>query len=233
MPYINGFLASANAASAGIKTYKVPGTNVYLPVKAEIAPLLIGFAAEFNAKVEHLVPGWCWGYAYRPVRNAQSLSFHSAGLAVDLNAPKHPMGKTGTFSARQRATINSLCAKYGLRWGGNYSGRKDEMHFEVIISRASALALVKRLQAPAKPPVKPGLPYFKTGSRLPLHFGNLGTDVRDIQHAMNILGNNLKEDGYYGTALEATIKKFQSNRGMKPTGIVDALTLQKIREAIH
>lgn len=232
MVYINGFYGSSSPGATGIRSYRVPGTTIILPVKGEIAALLIGFAKEFHQKVEPLHSGWCWGYAFRDVRGSTSPSFHSAGLAIDLNAPKHPLGHSGTFNARQRATINSLCHKYGLRWGGNYSGRKDEMHFEVILNRTQALALVKRLQAPAKPPTS-GLPYFKTGSRLPLHFGNRGTDVRDIQHAMNLLGNRLPENGYFDHALENTIKKFQSNRGMKPTGIVDALTLQKIREAIH
>jgi hypothetical protein len=230
MVYINGFYGSSSPSATGIKSFRVGTTGVILPVKAEVAPLLIGFAKEFHTKVEPLHVGWCWGYAFRDVRGSSSPSFHSAGLAIDLNAPNHPLGRVGTFNARQRATINALCAKYGLRWGGNYTYRKDEMHFEVILNRTDALALVRRLQAPPKPS---GLPYFKTGSRLPIHYGNRGTDVRDIQHAMNILGNHLVEDGYFGAVLEYTIKKFQANRYMKITGYVDAITLQRIREAIH
>lgn len=230
MVLINGFYGSSSPSATGIRSYRVPGTNTILPVKAEIAPLLIGFAKEFHQKVEPLHDGWSWGYAFRDVRGSSSPSFHSAGLAIDLNAPRHPLGRVGTFNSKQRATIHALAKKYGLRWGGDYTTRKDEMHFEVILPRAQALALVKRLQSPPSPG---GLPYFKTGSRLPLHYGNRGTDVRDVQHAMNILGNRLTENGYFDRTLENTIKKFQSNRGMPVTGIVDAATLAKIREAIH
>jgi hypothetical protein len=41
--------------------------------------------------------------------------------------------------------LNALCVKYGLKWGGNYSGRKDEMHFEINLNAAKAAALIKKL----------------------------------------------------------------------------------------
>ncbi|TKC98300.1 M15 family peptidase [Polyangium fumosum] len=142
---INGFSVGP-AKRIGVKTYRVPGTKVSLPVRAIIAPLLIGFAKEFHQKVERLRKGWCWGHANRNIRGSKRPSFHAAGIAIDLNAPKHPLGRKGTFSAAQRKTINALCKKYGLRWGGNYRRRKDEMHFEVILPRAKAVALAKRIQ---------------------------------------------------------------------------------------
>lgn len=144
-PSINGFTVGTRKG-IGIKTYRVPGTTVALPVRAIIAPLLIGFAREFHQKVERLRKGWCWGYAARSIRGSKRPSFHWAGIAIDLNAPKHPLGRAGTFNAAQRKTINELIKKYGLRWGGNYRRRKDDMHFEVILPRAEAVALAKRIQ---------------------------------------------------------------------------------------
>jgi hypothetical protein len=41
--------------------------------------------------------------------------------------------------------LRALVRKYGLRWGGDYSGRKDEMHFEVNINAVKATALIKKL----------------------------------------------------------------------------------------
>jgi hypothetical protein len=42
--------------------------------------------------------------------------------------------------------IQALAKKYGLTWGGDYRGRKDEMHFEIAISREKAIALAKKLE---------------------------------------------------------------------------------------
>lgn len=154
MASINGFAISSNKSAIGIKTYKVPGTTTSLPVRSEIAPLLIGLAAEFHRKVEPLHKGWCWGYAYRAVRGASKPSFHAGGLAIDLNAPRHPLGKRNTFNAKQRATCRALAKKYGCRWGGDYTGRKDEMHFEVIVPRARAVSMARALQRKSASPGK-------------------------------------------------------------------------------
>jgi LysM repeat protein len=150
MTSINGFLVSDSRAAIGVKSYTVPGTTTVLPVRSDIAPLLIGAAQEYNTYVEKLVKGHCWGYAYRPVRGGSTPSFHAAAIAIDLNAPEHPMGTapTANYSAAEIAQCRRIAKKYGLRWGGDYTGRKDGMHFEVILTRTAALALVKKLQAP-------------------------------------------------------------------------------------
>jgi hypothetical protein len=41
--------------------------------------------------------------------------------------------------------IQALARKYGLTWGGDYKGRKDEMHFEVSVSQIKAAAMIKKL----------------------------------------------------------------------------------------
>jgi hypothetical protein len=41
--------------------------------------------------------------------------------------------------------IQALAKKYGLRWGGDYRGRKDEMHFEVIVTQEQAKKLAVKL----------------------------------------------------------------------------------------
>ncbi len=52
---------------------------------------------------------------------------------MDLNATDHPLGKDGTFSHADEARILRILRKYKgtIRWGGTYSGRQDEMHFEI------------------------------------------------------------------------------------------------------
>jgi hypothetical protein len=111
--------------------------------------LLVGFAAEFHELIEPIDEGTLddWGYAYRDVRGSTStLSNHSSGTAIDLNATQHPLGKVGTFPAAKVPMIRALAKKYGLLWGGDYRNRKDEMHFEVTLTPAKAAALIKKLE---------------------------------------------------------------------------------------
>lgn len=132
----------------GIIIRKVPGTNRKLRVAKPVAPLLIAFACDFHNQVEPIDEGQHddWGYAYRPVRGSiTTYSNHASGTAIDLNATKHPLGAENTFDSEQTATIRRLCRKYGLRWGGDYRTRKDEMHFEIALNRNQVENLIKTL----------------------------------------------------------------------------------------
>lgn len=106
--------------------------------------------AQLDARVEKVHPGWCWGYFYRQVRGASSVSNHSSGTAVDYNAPAHPMGSNAHagFSTQQVAEIHKILAECSgvVRWGGDYtSARKDPMHFEIVGSPAAVAAAATRL----------------------------------------------------------------------------------------
>ena len=143
----NGWPASKDRAAIGIKSYTVPGTTVKLACAEKVAPLLIGFAAEFHKLIEP-IDGSAddWGYCYRMVRGStDKLSNHSSGTALDLNASKHALGKIGTFDAAKVPMIQALAKKYGLTWGGDYRGRKDEMHFELHLNREQASKLIIKL----------------------------------------------------------------------------------------
>lgn len=105
-------------------------------------------ARRFNAEVETIRRDWSWGWAYRDVRGASVVSEHAAGTAVDFNAPRHPLGKVGTFSSSQvraiRRILNDLDG--AVRWGGDYSGRKDEMHFELQGGVKKLAAVAKKIK---------------------------------------------------------------------------------------
>lgn len=131
----NGWPASADPTAIDIKQFAVAGTDIKLRCAAGCGALLAAFAAEFHKTVEPIDKGTLddWGYAYRPVRGQTTgLSNHASGTAVDINATKHPLAKKHTFTGVQEITLQALVKKYGLRWGGNYKDRTDEMHFEVI-----------------------------------------------------------------------------------------------------
>lgn len=223
MATLNGW-----TVASGIRTYRVPGTSTTLPVKAAVAPLLIGFAKEFHEKVQPLHTGWCWGYAYRAVRGYATLSFHAFGLAIDLNAPAHPLGRSGTFSYKQRLTINALCRKYGLRWGGNYSGRKDEMHFECILTPAQAAAKIRALQAPTYHIRWPG-PATVYPRMENMDYGKTNDSIRHLQGRLTKFGAEPgKTDGHFGAKTKIALQRVQRYYHGAGHGVMNAWTYEKM-----
>lgn len=219
----NGYLASADRKALGVTTYAVPGhPQVKIPLRADVAPLLLEMARWWFVNIEPPVIPGSWGYAYRPVRGARGLSNHASGTAIDINAPKHPLGKVGTVPANKRAAISQKAASLGLRWGGDYTGRIDEMHFEVAVPLAKARELVARLQSPPprpRPapaaPAPSGRPTLKQGSR--------GDAVRTLQTALNRWYPRLPaiaQDGNFGPATKARVIYFQKRAGLVTDGIV-------------
>ena len=159
----NGYTANDRSL---IKTYPVPGApDVLLPLReGDLAYSLLWAAGRWNAEVEPLHAGWCWGYAERPIRGSTTvLSNHASGTAMDLNAPLHGLGTqpSASMSAAQIAAVHRIIAdahvegRPVLRWGGDYTGRKDPMHVEVIGSPADVHALVQRLKSGVASPTVP------------------------------------------------------------------------------
>lgn len=144
----NGYPASKDPDAIGVRSYLVDGTDRKLRCASSTGQLLAAFAAEFHALIEPIDEGTFddWGYCFRNVRGKlDELSNHSSGTAIDLNATRHPLGKAGTFPAEKVPMIRALAKKYGLRWGGDYQHRKDEMHFEIAVNAIKAQALIERL----------------------------------------------------------------------------------------
>jgi hypothetical protein len=144
----NGYPASKDPAEIKIKSYSVRGTDRKLRCAESVGPLLAAFAADFHELIEPIDEGTFddWGYAFRMVRGSTDrLSCHSSGTAIDLNATKHPLGKAGTFPAEKIPMLRALAKKYGLKWGGDFKSRPDDMHFEVEVSASKAKALIASL----------------------------------------------------------------------------------------
>jgi hypothetical protein len=59
------------------------------------------------------------------------VSNHGSGTAIDINWDDHPLSAVHTFTSDQEAAIRKKAGELGLRWGGDYRSRKDEMHFEI------------------------------------------------------------------------------------------------------
>lgn len=107
---------------------------------------------QYVARVEPLHDGWCWGFSFRENRNdPNALSNHSSGTAIDVNAPDHPNGvpASSTFTPQQIGTIHLILAEVddAVRWGGDFNGTPDAMHWEINTTPANLAATARRLRA--------------------------------------------------------------------------------------
>lgn len=129
----------------------IPGIVVPNGVLAgDVAVVFRWLADRYDDVVEHLVPGTCWGWFVKTIEGGDSISNHASATAIDLNADKHPMGQAAakSFSAGQIMECRAIVKAAGgvLRWGGDYSGRPDSMHWEINASAAAVKALAAKLK---------------------------------------------------------------------------------------
>lgn len=155
----NGWPASPNPAAIGVSTVSVPlarGVKT-LQLAAGAAPALVEMIQWWDANIEPVET--VYGYNYREIRGYEgsgTISNHGSGTAIDINAAKHPLGASGTVPLAAAARIVAKATSLGLRWGGSYRGRKDEMHFEAMFS-PGVTALAKSAVTAAKTGATPGL----------------------------------------------------------------------------
>ncbi len=229
--------ATASSAAAATSQNGWPaGTSGQVPLSAlgvgaatfpagvrtgDVYTVLRHVAVQVNATVEALYSPGCWGHSYREISGSTSLSNHASGTAIDVNAPDHPLGASGTFTSVQVSAIRAILTRCNgvVRWGGDYSGRKDEMHFEINVgpgdSRLSTLAASLGGGGGGTPP---------PSSWPVVRRGNSGFRVTDVQHLLRARGQSVSVDGVFGAGTEAGVKAFQSSRGLSADGIVGTNT---------
>lgn len=70
-------------------------------------------------------------FNYRLIRGSSAISNHSFAIAIDIAPSENALGvKKGKMPAFAVKAFKDQ----GFRWGGDYSGRKDWMHFEAVSS---------------------------------------------------------------------------------------------------
>ena len=150
----NGFRV-LQPGSPALRKFEVPGCNRHLVlVDGSRGFLLTHYATYYDRSVERLDrvrSVWDeWGHVVRTVRGQTTgYSNHASGTAEDLNATLHPLGVPirDTFTDYQITKIHNRLKMYDgcLRWGGDYTGRKDGMHVEINASLAECEKVARRL----------------------------------------------------------------------------------------
>lgn len=99
-------------------------------------------------------------YNCRRITGGSGYSLHSYGIALDINWRTNPYGKTlktdmPKAMIREIKAIRTTSGAQVWRWGGDYSGNKDAMHFEVVASPAELATGIAKPKPVKKPPAKP------------------------------------------------------------------------------
>lgn len=146
----NGWIASNNKDEIGVKNFDIPGTTRHFSCASAVAPVLIGFAADFHKQIEPIDVGTYddWGYNFAVIPGSDKYANHASGTAIDIDATLHPWHKKGTFSPVKAVKLRLLVKKYGLRWGGDYVHSTDEMHFEINETPEQVKARVAKMKLP-------------------------------------------------------------------------------------
>ncbi len=92
-----------------------------------IAPLTKAFKNLIDTGFVKELKTWDGCFNIRKKRGLKSMSLHSWGIAIDVNAAWNGLGKTPQLSAGFVKCFTDA----GFDWGGNWTNRPDGMHFQL------------------------------------------------------------------------------------------------------
>lgn len=109
-------------------------------------PLWTGLLNDLVPQIPGGLNGYLGGYEDRQnVNNPSRKSFHSYGLAIDINYDKNPNGADPSTLSGQYVippeAARAAAAKWGMLWGGSFNGTPDAMHFELHLSPEQVASL--------------------------------------------------------------------------------------------
>ena len=94
--------------------------------KDMVAPLTAAFKNLISTGFVKELKTWDGCFNIRNKRGLSSMSLHSWGIAIDVNAAWNGLGKTPVLSAGFVKCFTDA----GFYWGGNFK-RRDGMHFQL------------------------------------------------------------------------------------------------------
>lgn len=128
--------------------------NVKVPngvLEGDVATVFRWVAERYHKTVEPLVAGTCWGWFVKTIIGSATISNHASGTAIDLNADQHALGTKASASMTDRqidACHAIVTAADGvIRWGGDYTGRPDPMHWEIVGTKSETAAFARKIRS--------------------------------------------------------------------------------------
>jgi hypothetical protein len=155
-------------------------------------------------------------YNCRQITGGTNYSLHAYGIALDINWQSNPYGPTLITDMPQGMVdeIKAIRTNQGAvvwRWGGDYSGNKDAMHYEVVASPAELAAGIAG--GDPRPPDPDG--EFTVDAEADARFDKLERMIDSVGTALNKhieqlddVGQEIVNDvGSVGTALNRHIEQ--------------------------
>jgi hypothetical protein len=184
----------------------------------------------------------------RPITGGTGLSAHAFGIAADLNWDRNGYGHNLVTDEpvglrNDGKAIRTNSGEYVFRWGGDYSGNKDAMHWEVICTKRDLASGINPASVPGGfqlPPPPAGQPAVSPVQALPATWkmGDQSEGIRFVQAMLDIvtpyakLGNlqPIAADGKFGPATFSRLVEFQTfaQAMQKLSGETDPNKLLKI-----
>lgn len=101
--------------------------------KLIVPSLTIIFKKLVDTGLANEIKTWDGCFCVRNQRGSTSISLHSFGLAIDINASWEGLNKNPTPDQRKTKWSDAFIKVWkdnGFEWGGDFSKRFDPMHFE-------------------------------------------------------------------------------------------------------
>ncbi|MPZ52955.1 MAG: hypothetical protein GEU79_09530 [Acidimicrobiia bacterium] len=105
-----------------------------------------------NGDVYEIRGEYSWGFAPRAIRAGGSISFHSFGTALDINADTNPYRTDGRLITDMPQWFVESFRNHGFCWGGDWESTKDTMHYSYMGPIPGGLA---QIPAPYEPLTAP------------------------------------------------------------------------------
>jgi hypothetical protein len=203
MPSQNGWPLSRN-----IVKRRVPGTRRSFWLNSSAAPVLLYVARRFHREVARIDVGTFddWGYA-KPTRipGSSVYSNHGSGTAIDINATSYPWG-LDRMGAKDTATchrIEKACLG-GVRWGGDYRGKIDQMHWEIDCAPSQILRVKDKMRLRSDGTQFPKITMTRT-----LRPGMKGADVAALRRRLG-----MRTGSKWGPIQSQKVKAWRKARGL-------------------
>ena len=133
--------------SLGTITTSVRGLSTQ--VAASLVPNFQGLIDELEQDLGYEIKS-LGGYNYRYISGSNTLSWHSGGIAIDINPGENPyitrrnaQVVTDMPNAPNGSLMTALAEKYGLGWGGDWTSSKDAMHFSAARNEGGTLDVAR------------------------------------------------------------------------------------------